>query len=340
MRIAKNISLVVFSTLLTFGVALSAFAQSDNSYLTNPAAIRDNDINVDLIPAVPGPKQNVKINLSSFATDINKATITWTIDGKESLSGIGKRTFSFTTGDIGSTTVIKIAIIVAEGGRVDKQITIQPSQVDLLWEAPDAYVPPFYKGKALSIKEGKVKIVALPIEADGSINPTNKVYNWKKNFIVDQSNSGYGKYSFVVRNSYLDPTDSASVNVSGSTGSGSTGTITLAYSKPQIMIYENSSAFGLRLNKLLNGGFSLGNGEIGLSAEPFYFSKTKGTIVEKNMQYKWVINGTTVTPPETPNKLTVRGSAQEGTANVSLTITNISTLFQEAKQTMSITLGK
>lgn len=339
MRFAKYFAFTFFTALLILGAAISARAQG-GSFLTDPGAIRDNDINVDLIPEVPGPKQNVKINLSSYATNINKAAITWTINGTKSLAGIGKTSFSFTTGDIGSKTVIGIAIIVEEGTRVDKQITIQPSQVDLLWEAPESYVPPFYKGKALAVQESRVKVVAMPLEKDGSIVPGNKVYNWKKNFVVDQNNSGYGKNAFLVKNSYLDNSDTVSVSTSSQSGSGTTGNLTIQYVKPQIMVYEKSPAYGLRLNKLLNSGFSLKGGEISISAEPFYFSKNSSGVLGKNMEYSWIINNTRVTPPTKPNELTVRGSTQPGTANIALTITNINTLFQEARQTIAVTLIK
>ncbi|HRH31079.1 MAG TPA: hypothetical protein PK950_00235 [Candidatus Paceibacterota bacterium] len=340
MRIVKNLIFAATLSLAIGGAAFYANAQIANQLLTNPGAIRDNDINVDLIPEVPGPNQNVKMSVSSYATNLNKATITWTLNGKQSLSGVGKTTFSFTTGEIGSKTEVGIALIVEEGSRVDKIITIQPSQVDILWEAPESYVPPFYKGKALPIQESKVRVVALPIERDGSISPTSKVFNWKKNYVVDQSNSGYGKYFFIVKNSYLDQKDTISVSTSAQSGEGSTGSLVLNYIKPQIMIYEKNPAYGLMLNKQLNTGISLGNGEITISAEPFYFSKYRNAVTDKNMEYKWNINSKIVTPPGKPNEMTLRGSTEAGTANVVISITNINTLFQEARQNLSISIGQ
>ncbi|MEN9582365.1 MAG: hypothetical protein RL641_319 [Candidatus Parcubacteria bacterium] len=340
MRSAKKLTCILAITILSFGIALSARAVGpDKSFITNPTAIRDNDINVDLIPEVPGPNQNVKIILSSYSTDINKAVITWSINGNQSLAGTGKTTFSFTTGDIGSKTEVGISIIVVEGSRIDKRITIQPSQVDLLWEAPESYVPPFYKGKALVSKESKVKVVALTLSSDGSIDTGNKVYNWKKNRVIDQQNSGYGKYSFIVKNSYLDLVDDVTVNVSSKSGEGSVGSLSINYVSPQIMFYEKNPALGLKLNNLLNSGFSIGNGEMTISAEPFYFSEKSGSVLDKNMEYKWTINSTGVTPPGKSNELTLRADDQRGMATINLVITNIMTLFQEARKSVSVTLG-
>lgn len=344
MRIAKKSAVgfyAIFLIAILFGgVAFSVKAQTDLGLLTNPGAIRDNDIDVELVPAVPGPNQNVKIVLSSYATTMNKATVTWSLNGKQALSGIGKTSFSFTTGDIGTTTTIDIAIIVEQGTRVDKKITIQPSQVDILWEASESYVPAFYKGKALPIQESKIRVVALPVEKDGSIQPLNKVYNWKKNFVVDQASSGYGKYFFILKNSYTETTNNVSVGTSSQSGSGSVGSLTLNYIKPLVLLYENNPALGLRLNKLLNTGFTMTGGEMTVSAEPFYFSEYKSSVAEKNMEYKWTINGTTVYPPARPNEITIKGSSQPGTASISIGITNINTLFQEAKQTINVKLGK
>lgn len=343
MRIRENISLVFIGTLIFLGILVFSPKLSNaqfEGFSIDPTVIKDTDIDVALVPEVPGPNQNVKMYISSYYTNVNKAVITWSLNGKESVSGTGKTTFSFTTGDIGTTTEVGIIMIVEEGTRVDKKLLIVPSQVDLLWEAPNSYVPPFYKGKALAIKESKVRIVALPVEKDGSVNPTTKVYNWKKNNKVDQGNSGYGKYSFVITNAYVNVTDTVELGVSGGNGGAGVATLPINYTDAKIMVYEKNPAYGLLLNRLLNNGFSLTNGEMTVSAEPFYFSKYKDSVTEKNMQYRWIINGTLVTPPEKSNELTLRGSANNGTANISIAITNISTLFQEAKQALSVTLGR
>ncbi len=350
MRNVKNISTTyVLASIFLCGVFIITIflnsgnivnAQNDSTFITDPGAIRDNDINVDIIPEVPGPNQNVKINLSSYSTNINKAIITWSLNGKETVSGTGKTYFSFTTGEVGSKTEIGISLIVEEGTRVDKIITIFPSQVDLLWESPNSYVSSFYKGKALSIKESMVRVVAFPVEKDGSISPTTKVYNWKKNFVVDQANSGYGKYSFIVKNSYMDQSDTVSLNVSGSDGSGGTAMLPINYTDAKILVYEKSPVYGLRLNKLLNTGFPLQSGEMTVSAEAYYFSKNKKGVTGENMQYKWNINSTIVTPTGKPNELTLRGSNTPGVANITVGITNMNTLFQEAKQALSVALGK
>jgi len=57
-----------------------------------------------------------------------------------------------------------ISIILDSTHRIDKEIVIEPAQLDILWESTDSYVPPFYEGKALPSIESTIKVVALPIK--------------------------------------------------------------------------------------------------------------------------------------------------------------------------------
>lgn len=334
--------------ILTAGACLVFFAllpkntdaQFDGLSQQNPTQITDRDIGVVLSPESPGPNQNVTITLESFSTNLNKANITWSVDDKEKLTGIGKTKFSLTSPNIGSKITVSIAIIVSEGTRVDKKIIIEPAQVDILWEASNSYVPTFYKGKAFATQESQVKVVALPVDTDMGVRPETKVYNWKKNFKADTFNSGYGKYAYTLRNSYLDLTDNVSVNVSTVEGGGSSGSLSLAYQKPKILFYEISPIYGTLYNQLLNSGFYLRKGETSIVAEPFYFSKKNGSITSTNLSYSWQVNNQSVATPEIPNVLTVRNSGVPGLAKVSLSIVNTLTLFQEKKQSLDITLGQ
>ena len=303
--------------------------------------VTDRDIAVNLSPESPGPNQNVNITLESFSTNLNKATFVWSEGGKQKLTGVGKTKFSFTTGEIGTKTEISVYIIVEEGGRIDKKISIEPAQVDMLWEAIESYAPPFYKGKTMASGESKVKVIALPVDSDRTVKPETKVYNWKKNYVVDQPSSGYGKYFFINRNSYLDMSDNVGVSVSALSGSGGgVGSLVLSYIKPEILFYENNPAYGPMYNRLLNNGFSLKKGETNIVAEPFYFTERDGSVISSNLKYAWKINNQMIDTPATPNRLTVRSSGDSGIAKVNLEITNTMTLFQEAKGNMEITLGQ
>ena len=61
MRFAKHIASIFIFSLLIGGLAFYVNAQNESTFITNPGAIRDSDINVDVSPEVPGPNQNVRI---------------------------------------------------------------------------------------------------------------------------------------------------------------------------------------------------------------------------------------------------------------------------------------
>ena len=143
--------LIIFSTLVCAFFAFTVHAQLQNV-----------DVALTTNPEYPSANSNVTISLSTYSIDLGKAKISWLLDGNLSLEGVGKKTFSFTTGDTGSSSTIQVKIETADGNSVDKQLTITPANVDMLWEAYDSYVPPFYKGKKLGTGEGTYKVVALP----------------------------------------------------------------------------------------------------------------------------------------------------------------------------------
>lgn len=333
----------ILKAFLVFSLALfltpGAFVSAQLIGSTDASLVNDRDIDVALTPEQPGPNQNVTIELSSYATEMNKATITWSVNGATKLNGIGKTKLSITTGDVGQKTDVSIVIITQEGTRVDKRIVITPAQLDILWEAPETYTPPFYKGKALPIKESKVRVFGMPVRPDGTVTPSNYSYRWEKAFKVDQSASGYGKYWFDTRNNYLNLTDTIGVTASGITNFGGTGSITLTYTNPKILFYEVSPAYGTLYQKNLNSGVTLGTKDMTIIAEPFFFSEKDGSVLEKSMRYLWSINNRAIPPPAKINQLTLRGSTETGVAKVSLSITNTLTLFQDAISLLTITLG-
>ena len=113
---------------------------------TTHAQTSADSIFTDIIPETPGAFQDVTIKLKSYSYNLLGSKITWTVDGKVVLSDTGAISYSFKTKDVGKATNIVITILTG-GETIQKGISIQPQNVDMLWEAPDSYVPPFYKGK-------------------------------------------------------------------------------------------------------------------------------------------------------------------------------------------------
>ncbi len=69
-------------------------------------AISPSSISVDVAPPNPAPNENVTITLSSFAANLDSVSISWFVNGKSVLTGVGKKSFSITAGPAGSSITV------------------------------------------------------------------------------------------------------------------------------------------------------------------------------------------------------------------------------------------
>ena len=239
------------------------------------AQIRSTDIVLSISPLNPNPNQDVSATISSHSTDLDKANISWLINNQETSKGIGKKSFSFRMGSLGTPTVLSVSIETLEGQTVSKNITITPADVDMLWEAYDTYAPPFYKGRILAPSQGQYKVVAMPniINQNGKVDVTNLSYDWKKDDDNQIDSSGWGKNYFIFQNSYLDKNNVVEVAVSDiSGGTNASGKINLQPIDPKILFYENDPTLGTKWETSLSDGFSIDSNGKTIVAEPYFFS--------------------------------------------------------------------
>lgn len=141
-------------------------------------------------PEFPNPYQSVTVQVNSFSINLDARPITWYVNGTETQRGIGKKQISVKTGAIGSVTRVVATIDVNGITKINKVIELRPNSVDLLWEAVDSYVPPFYRGKALPSAEGALRVTAVAI---GTNNKSNQIFTWLRNNIISQPESGFGR---------------------------------------------------------------------------------------------------------------------------------------------------
>ncbi len=292
--------------------------------------ISDSDISVGINPQIPGPLQDVTISLTSFATDLNMADVSWSVNGKTVLSGTGKTEYSLKTGVVGATLNMTISITINGVPAIIKNVIIQPLETNLLWEAADSYVPPFYKGKAMPSSEATIKVVAIPnIKTENGIKlkPGDFSYSWKRNYTVDQTDSGFGKNSCSCKGSYLKNEEKISAIASSLDNHTSESTVSITTGNPKIIFYENNPADGIKYEQALNGTFSLKNDSV-IIAEPYFFSPKDPN--SDDLSYKWQLNSQDISTPERKNSLPLKPGGQSGSANLSLIITSVSKLFESA----------
>lgn len=319
--------------LLMIGFLISpAFSHADSAITIQPT-----DIQIETIPTNPEPYQLVTIKLTSYSTDLNKAMITWKSRGSVISSGYGKTSYSFTAS--GPNTNMIFSILINPAGSmtsITKQVGISPSVVSLLWEAVDSYTPPFYKGKALLSRQGKIRVVAIPTTASTSGEGNNITYTWKLNDQTHQEVSGYNQNSYTFPNNVLDKSENVSVTASSVDGSyQATNSINISTYNPKILFYKKSPTEGVLYNKALVDGAKIYKEEETITAIPYYLS-LKGN--ESNFNYNWQINGNSTDTPNPPMELTIKPTSTSGYATISLTIQNLKTLFQDVTGQLKLSL--
>ncbi len=302
------------------------------------AQLRDGDVNMSVFPNLPQKNQDIKATLQSFVFDLNKSSILWTVNGEEKLFGIGKKEFSFNTGEMPNGLTIQAQIGTAEGQSITKTLFISPSELDIIWEAYDTYKPPFYKGKAFVSKEGSFKVVAMPnIKTAGrSTSPKNLSYSWKKDGVNQGSLSGWGKSSFVFKNTYLDQSNRIDVAVSNLTGeTRGTRSITLSPSNPKILFYENDPVLGVKYENTIKNNTLISKNGIIIKAEPYFFSPKN--INEPELDFAWFVNNQRIETPANKSILSLKpAEGTSGTSNLKLEIENSGTLFQKINKSLSL----
>jgi hypothetical protein len=299
--------------------------------------VQEGDINVDVYPNNPEPYDDVTINLSSYATDLNKAIITWSGATGRVLSGIGKTSYSFKVGGAGSTSVFNISITPVDGlNTISKRVTIYPSEVEIMWESANGYVPPFYRGKSLPVSGGSIRAVAIPNTDTIKSGIGSISYTWKNTGDAVLDASGYNKNSYVFKNSMFDEVNEVTVIASSvNSNYAAEKTVQIPLYEPKIVFYKKSPTEGVLYNSALNKETYMPEDEMTIIAEP-YFLSTK--INGENLTYSWQINGQGITTPSKKKELTVRPTSRGGFATIDLTIENLSELFQKASNNLKINL--
>ena len=303
------------------------------------AQVESTDATLILSPQYPSPNQNVTASITSNTFSLDTSDIAWFINGIKLAEGIGQKDYSFTTGQAGTQTSVEVKVTTQDGSMIDKVITINPVSVTMLWQADDSYVPPFYKGKSLVASEGSFRVVAMPNITIGGqeVDSHNLVYSWNLDNESQPDASGYGKNSFVFKNSYLDSSNTVSVTVSDTTGSvAGTGSITLQTGTPKIVFYEDDPTLGIQYQNALQNGFTLNPQGETLVAEPYFFSPAD--INSSDLSMNWSINGSPIGTPNQKNILSIKPDAgQSGQSAIDVAVKNIKTLFQNTDQVINVT---
>ncbi len=258
-------------------------AQIGAPFLTNTATI-------SFSKEIPEKGDTIFAFVESNTIDMDRARVTWFIDGVQQKKLGGKERFSFTVPQKTQTT-ISVSVETGDGARIETERLIQPQSLTLLWQA-DSFVPLFYKGKRKLPYEGKVTFTPIGTIRDArgvTIPPENLVYKWKRNGTVLGSLSGLGKNILVLKGDIIGREFDIELVVSSRTGEALA--ITGTYVEPttiETIIYRDDPLKGLDLSFAGNRGILTSDVETHFFVMPFFASVFRTG--DARVETVWTIN--------------------------------------------------
>lgn len=330
MNLRQNTILAIL--LLLGGFFTPIFLGSHIAFAAGEAT-RD-AISIDIFPEFPGFGDPVTITLSSYGTDLERASIIWKEGNVTRISGVGETRYTTVAPNSAGTKAVTVTVNQISGATITKTIAITPATVDLLVESIDSYTPPFYKGRSLPTRESLVKVSAVP-QISNLSDSKNAVYTWKQNSKARPEFSGYGKRYFVYKNGFLDTTDTISVLSSTQAGSSAAeNQKTINLYTPKVLLYQDHPSQGLLTNRAITDTFTMEGSETTFVAVPYFTTPSiYNNPLAGNLAYTWKINGSETAPTER-NRITLRRpEGSSGTAKLNVSVKNSQSSFQKTAET-------
>lgn len=331
----KSHFLKIIIIFIFFIVGHNVYAQAFNLYT-------ENDIFTETIPEIPGPNEEVSLKLKSYSFNLNNYYITWFLNGQKQSAGYGNREFTFKTGNTGERTRIT-AVIDTDGKIFRKKFNFVPAEVDLMWEAIDAYTPPFYRGKAIPLPQALIRVTAIPeTQLIAPSDAPNLIYYWDRNYKRDIPSSGFGKNSFTFISDPLVYTEEIKVTTNDrreNSFARNSLKIPIKDNKAEILFYKTNKNGRIMVNKALNTNTNIGSNTIKLTFHPLNMSTTKQNFTD--LFVGWSINGKNQAPQNFSNQseLYITSGEQSGTTSIGLKLEGIDKMFQKGETSINLKLS-
>lgn len=296
-----------------------------------------------VVPETPGPNELVRIVVDGIGTFLGNSVVTWQKNDVTVASGIGLRSYSFTTGGVGEVTRVRVSVASTVHGTITREFVFSPSVVHLVWEA-DTTAPPFYQGKALYTAGSRIKVAAFPtVLLQGARVPNNQIsFQWRHNDALVPEQSGLGKNTFTVYGDQLQTGENILVDLYINSTLVGQGRIFVPAVEPQVLVYSRDPLRGLLLDQALFGNVSLSGKEVTLQAEPFFFANVSK--IRETLRFAWTLNNLEATGPDSARGLlTLRQTGSgAGFASVGVTLqnTDLDRLIQSADTALGIAFGQ
>ncbi len=318
---------LVVSLFFLISALSSAPAHAQYDIFSNTSSL-----SLSLSPAIPTTNSSVTIAAQSPFDDLRSATLTWVVNGKKILSGVGEKTITIPTGALGTKSIVGVSATLPDGSTAGSQTIIHPGEIDLLFDA-DSFVPPFYRGRALPSAGTTLRLQAITRfkNMDGSLIPDAAIdFKWKRGGQALMGVSGKGKSSISIPAPSLFSSDTISVEARSLDGEFSaTARQPVSDTDPVVILYEDHPLFGVLYENAMGAQKNIFTSETVLAAVPFFADAFSPE--DPSLQYAWRVNGASVPATSTKKSEIVIGSASTGgTASVTLDIAHAQNYFMNA----------
>ena len=263
-----------FTYIFTFLAVLALLSVFIPSYTVSQSFVTGQDINIEQSSDFPKPNSSLSLEASSNSFDINKAEVSWYVNGSLVETARGGDSFSVNIGASGSETNVAIVVTTDKGATIRRDMVFRPASVDLVYESLTSQTHPFYQGKKITTHLSPTKVVAFAnfVDTNGKVyGPDEIIYKWSINGNISAADSGLGRNQII----FSGPTyhKSAGVRVDAETVDGKflqARQITIKAEDPKIIFYEEHPTLGIILDKAYFGNtFNLIEEEVTLRAIPF-----------------------------------------------------------------------
>lgn len=310
-----NLRKIILSTLfLSSFLLISNFSIAQN----NGVEILENISNYSA-------GDEVSFTLSGSGVDLDKSDVSWSLGGKNILSGFGEKTVKII---IPKTETSLSALVTSSRGEKYKANTrISTKGLLLHFEATDSYVPSWYAGKKMLVKGGTARVYAYP----SITNKGEKIKNSDINFVwsvdgnISKSSSGYGRDYFDVYAAEIS-SDNMEISVTAKPRLSDEEVVAVEDIKivnTELLVYSKQNS----LNRALFGTNKFPSGDFLLSTEPYFFS------LDKKYNFNWTIGNRT---EKGFSEKGFRSGKAGSLVNIKVKAEHVRKIFQEAQSELTL----
>lgn len=280
-------------------------------------------LSINFNPQYPKPSQSFTVSLSSFSTSIQTSLVRWEHEGELLREGVGLSQITFQTA---RDTSLSVTVTDRNGSVFTQNIPVTVSDVDVLWQVNNAYVPPFYKGKALPVEEaGVISVVAIPNRPERN----SFLYRFQRNGVDVIGQGGLGKSSFDFSSSAFDNGNTISAVAQNLNGDiAISGFNVVNYAAPEVVFYERDSRLSTSLGRVIKNNHTVSGDSISLVAVPFFVSLLD--INQDNLRMDWTVGSASTQVPGPKNQISVAITpGQRGIVPIELFVENTARIFEK-----------